>query len=1306
MTFNKKNISVLAFIALFAALLLSPLSQAAINIHPLYLESQTINDYTHKTAIDANGYFWIATDNGVKLYDGYQVFSYVEHPNVPPSFLSNNASLMIDNEGDLWAGGSDLVRYQSQKDKFETFEISDGANIWALHQDNNGIIWVGGASFGLKALDPISKQVVHELFNGAEQRLINIIEPHGDGESLWIVTGNQIYLLNTQSLAVESYPWVGNTITALIETQQGKIWISTTEGVWTLNPTTKDLKHYAPNPGVEGALQSHFQVSLFEDKDGNVWIGSDKQGVHKYQASTDTFVHLPASRKKSEHFPPGAISSISQDKSGTLWFTVGSFGVYRISQHLEKFNTIVHSDDDDNSLGFNNVTDLYQDRYGDIWIATDGGGLDRYNPNTQKFVHYRHDANNLNSISSDSVLTITEDKNNNLWFGTYGGALSKFNRYSGTFTRYKPKPGAKIGEGLSGSNIYRVVTHQDDKLLLSLWNRGLQIFDTQTQEVTTFFPGFVGQESGIKNADITEIEPTSDDNYWIAGTNGVELFDTKAKKFHALSLPDLGDINDLYQDNDYLWIAAERGLIRYHIDSATSTHYQNGENLANNFITSIQADEQGFLWLGTRNGLNRFNPKTSEFNTFDKFDGLAGNQFNRYSHLLSQSGKMYFGGVDGISTFYPAHLPLNDTEPKAKLTSIKLFNKEINHYNSEYLDGPISQQSKLVLPHTERDIAFEFTALSFIAPQKNRYRYRLLGLESEWTDATSNRRWVRYTNLAPKKYVFELMAANNDGVWSKQPKQLEIIILPPWWQTWWARIFFVAVLLAMIFGFIQWRLIANRRREVELQRQVELKTVELAAANSSVRLLNTQLEKRVQERTEQLVKKAEQQKETEAKLFHMAFHDPLTDLPNRPWLLQQLERNINQAVQYDTSYALMFIDGDRFKKTNDTLGHIIGDKLLVESAKRLVDKLPKNSDAIRLGGDEFTVLVNQLLSEQQIHAIAEDIIEAFNEPFYIDQYKIFFRVSIGVVIGNKQYVKPEEVLRDADIAMYRAKQKGRGCYQLFDTPMRKQEIEDSALELDLTSAIERDQLFLVYQPIVDLADSRIVSFESLLRWRHPEHGLVPPDRFIPLAEETGQIVSIGIWVFEQACKQLAEWRELIGEERLPTLAINLSPRQLNQSDLISHIDAVLEKNNIDGSHLKLEITETVLMENYEEVCSILECLRDRRIELAIDDFGTGYSSLSYLDKLPVQVLKIDRSFVDSLISRNENHEGTQEIIKATISLAHNLNIKVVAEGIETSEQLEFLIINGCDFGQGYFIDRPLSCSDATKLLETDRSKAI
>ncbi len=436
-------------------------------------------------------------------------------------------------------------------------------------------------------------------------------------------------------------------------------------------------------------------------------------------------------------------------------------------------------------------------------------------------------------------------------------------------------------------------------------------------------------------------------------------------------------------------------------------------------------------------------------------------------------------------------------------------------------------------------------------------------------------------------------------------------------------------------------------------------------------------------------------KQIEEKLLHDALHDSLTGLPNRQLFLDRLDQAIKRQKRHqEYLFAVLFLDLDRFKVINDSAGHIIGDKLLVAIARQLEDCLRPTDTVARLGGDEFTILLDDLQSIEYATNIAERIHQQFKHPLKIEGQELLISVSIGITIGREDYQQPEELLRDADIAMYQAKESGRSRHELFNKIMHRNILEKLQLEKDLWKAIEKREFILHYQPIICLKTGKIKGFEALIRWIHPEHGFVSPVKFIPIAEETGLIVPIGELVLKTACQQMQTWQNLFPHLRHLTMSVNLSGRQLRVVNLLERITAIVSETKINPENLKLEITESMLMENVEEVIKILNQIKTCGIKLAIDDFGTGYSSLSYLQRFPVDTLKVDRSFVKDMGEKGEN----SEIIKAIISLAHSLGMSVTAEGIETPTQLEQIKALHCEEAQGYLFYKPLEAKSIEKLL--------
>lgn len=440
----------------------------------------------------------------------------------------------------------------------------------------------------------------------------------------------------------------------------------------------------------------------------------------------------------------------------------------------------------------------------------------------------------------------------------------------------------------------------------------------------------------------------------------------------------------------------------------------------------------------------------------------------------------------------------------------------------------------------------------------------------------------------------------------------------------------------------------------------------------------------------------------EAQLEHQAFHDPLTGLPNRSLFMDRLGHALVRARRGPGSVAVLFLDLDNFKVINDSLGHKVGDQLLIMVSQRLQECVRPEDTVARLGGDEFTVLLEDIESVDDAALVAERIEGHLKAPFALSGHnairtgslegrELFVTTSIGVALQTAAHEHPDDLLRNADIAMYEAKGRGKARYALFEPRMKARAREHLRIETELRRAIEREEFRVYYQPIVNLKSGTISGVEALLRWEHPERGLVPPLEFIPLAEEIGLIVPIGQWVLQEACRQVCEWRTFLTAKRrepdeVPlTVSVNLSVRQFGHPPLIEEIAQILTETGLAPQHLKLEITESMGAQDSVGTITILNKLREMGIQLALDDFGTGYSALSYLKRFPITTLKLDRSFVAGL---GQDTEDTA-IVHAVIAFAKALGLSVTAEGIETAEQLADLRSLGCDEGQGYYFSRPL-----------------
>jgi diguanylate cyclase len=438
-------------------------------------------------------------------------------------------------------------------------------------------------------------------------------------------------------------------------------------------------------------------------------------------------------------------------------------------------------------------------------------------------------------------------------------------------------------------------------------------------------------------------------------------------------------------------------------------------------------------------------------------------------------------------------------------------------------------------------------------------------------------------------------------------------------------------------------------------------------------IFNTQLESMVQKRTAQLQK--------------MLLEDALTKLPSRTCLVQKLKERLQAG---ESSLALVYLDCDQFKLVNGSFGHAVGNQLLIAIAQRLQQHLSPKDLLARMGGDEFCFLLHQIDEESSIEPFLQKILQSFTQPFAVANCEIFITVCMGIALGKNCDRKAEELLQDADTAMYQAKSRGKDNHQIFDRQMHLAMFNRLILENDLQRALEQQEFMLNYQPIIELQTQKLVGFEALVRWQHAERGMVSPEEFIPSMETTGLIVPVGMLVFKQACQQLYIWQQQGWTEL--TMSVNLSVRQFSCATLIADIDRILAQTQVNPANVKLEITESAIMDSAETAIAITKELRSRQIQISIDDFGTGYSSLGYLHRFPVDNLKIDRSFVNQIQSENRNYH----VVDTIIALSDQLGLAVIAEGVETKAQLEWLQKIGCKYGQGYLFSKPLTALEVER----------
>jgi len=498
-------------------------------------------------------------------------------------------------------------------------------------------------------------------------------------------------------------------------------------------------------------------------------------------------------------------------------------------------------------------------------------------------------------------------------------------------------------------------------------------------------------------------------------------------------------------------------------------------------------------------------------------------------------------------------------------------------------------------------------------------------------------------------------------------------------------------------------LLAHVAQHISTSLQRHKASRDIQRAHRELQLANDQLEQRVNERTKLLMEANQVLKENiadrkliEDKLAHDAFHDALTNLPNRALFLDRLNQAIEKIEREpDIKFAVLFLDLDRFKIINDSLGHHIGDLLLKDISKRLLDCIRPGDTVARLGGDEFAILLMDVSIDKAAVIVAQRISTTLQEPFELEENMVFTSASIGINLIQEENQTADNILRDADTAMYHAKSQGKAQHSVFDHSMFQKAVMRLRIESELRRALDKNQIYVYYQPIVDLSSGKTIAFEALARWLHPDLGWISPVDFIPIAEETGLILDIGLFIMEAALKQTQNWQQLAPELEDMMISVNLSTRQLSQPELFENTMQIIEAYNFPVELLRLEVTESVLIDNFDIARELLNRYSKAGIKILLDDFGTGYSSLSYLHHFPIDVLKVDRSFVSQMENRDEN----KAIIKTIKTLASSLNMEVVAEGIETTEQLSILTDMNFEYGQGYYFSRPMPADEVELYLQ-------
>ncbi len=863
---------------LFAALgVVSVLLPSSAQQHPLWFEHISLAQGLSQSSVyailqDHKGFLWFGTEDGLNKYDGYTFKTYRHNPSNQSSLSANFAqALYEDRDGTLWIGieNGGLNKFDRRTETFTAYrnipndpQSLSHNSVRAICESKTGLLWVGTAN-GLNAFDrQTGKCVVYDN------------DPK-----------------NNQSLS-------NNNVRAIFEDKNGIVWIGTAGGLNRFDPNTQTWTRYFHNSDHPNSLSSNNVQAICEDGEGGLYIGTWGGGLNRFDPATGIFRSFQHDRRNPQSLGGDIIRALRQDNEGQLWIATEIGGVSIFNKRTETFTVYRHQPNNPNGLNSNIIRATYQDKAGIMWIGTGGGGLNRYDARARKFTSYHQEANNPLSLSSSMMRAFCEDVNGILWIGTEGGGLNRFDRSTGQFTAYRNDPNNP--RSISSDIVRAVIEDHNGTLWVGTAGGGLNAFDRRTGTFTTYIND-KNNPNALNNNFVRALYEDANGTLWV-GTEGGGLsrFDRVTKQFTAYT----NDPNDpqslsgnivlsMNEDNQgAFWVGTLDGLNKFdrntgkcvvyrqnpqnpkglhsnniraivedkagnfwigtwggglHLfDRATGncTVFREKDGLPNDAVYGIIPDKRGDLWLTTNNGLARFSPQTRTFRVYDASDGLQSNEFNSGAHHAGCSGRLYIGGVEGFSEFYPDSIHDNTFLPPVLITGLKKFNKPVQ------IGNDLSALAELVLPFEDNFFALEYAALSFTHAEKNQYKYKLEGFDRDWIDA-GKRREASYTNLDPGTYTFRVSASNNDGVWNTEGASLRIVILPPWWMTWWFRLA-AAVCLVSSGGTWFWMRIRRvHEQNRRLERLVTERTTQLEQSNEHLSVANHEVQQHLQVLSEQ-----------------------------------------------------------------------------------------------------------------------------------------------------------------------------------------------------------------------------------------------------------------------------------------------------------------------------------------------------------------------------------------------------------------------------------------------------------------------
>jgi diguanylate cyclase (GGDEF)-like protein len=1001
--------------------------------------------------------------------------------------------------------------------------------------------------------------------------------------------------------------------------------------------------------GRDSGLPDRAVMVIRKDRDGDLWVRVRNSGVFVLPAGQSRF------RRPQAPIPGSAMGVPGVDSEGRILLPSPAGLLIRNGANWQTIGP---------SRGLRGaVYAVLEDRQHSLWIGLAGRGLAQWRG-------YRtwESYSTASGLLSDIVYEIQPAADGSLWIGTEGGLLHGERRQSGIIWKKVagldrfPVHGVRLaanGDLWVGTEAHGAARLDPRTGIVEWFGEGQGLlgksaytlrFDRQRRLWATTEAGlFMATAPYRRFSRVAELPSTqmwavaegSDGTIWAGGSGGLFAYDNRlgAKARWSNFTPAHGLSNQEVLAlgagaNGTMWVGYRfgGGIDHVHLEAGRLTVEKAVQRSGTDgLVYFLEVDSAGRLWAGTERGVDLWDG--FRWSHYDMSDGLAWNDCNLNAFAQEPDGTIWIGTSGGLSRFKQGSRPPHEGPIKVVFTKLVMGRTDVSERNNPASDV---QSNSLVV---------RYSALN--APRENEvlFRYQLAGPKSRWTETTQ--RELQFAELAPGAYQLEVEAQDSEGAWSGNRAEFAFRILTPWYSSWWFLGMCGLTPILVASGIIRWRMLSAQRIDREHQ--------QLQVAHDEIR--------------------------------NLAFFDPLTGLPNRRLLLDRLRQTLAATSRNLHKRALLFLDLDDFKTLNDTLGHHIGDLLLQEVARRIATLVRETDTAARLGGDEFVVLLLDLSevaedAASQAKTIAEKILAAVQQPYLLGGRECRSGSSIGITVFGDPADSTNEVLQQADIAMYQAKAAGRNTLSFFAPALQAAVNARAALEEDLRQALKANEFVLHYQAQVE--HGAVTGAEALVRWQHPTGGLMAPGAFIPLAEATGLILPLGDWVLEAACQQLAVWAGR-PETALLTVAVNISARQLLNPQFAENVLATLDRTGANPLRLELELTESMFVDNVEEVVAKMRELKAHGLRFSLDDFGTGYSSLAYLRRLPLDQLKIDREFVRDLLE----DASSGAIAQSIVSLSKAMGLRVIAEGVETEAQREFLAGIGCDTYQGFLFSGPV-----------------